>query len=136
MADAWKELQQAIRALRKSGDIRARLMEAYRSLVKIRGKDLPGEVRHDHEWLIGAIESRPSERMHAEIRGAISGMTPAQLSEAVHRIVKLHDALRAYQPVILPTPQKQAACRALRSREGLAMLDAATCTDCNQCRLL
>lgn len=135
MTDAWHELQQAIRALRKSEDIRVRLIEAYRSLVKIRGKDLPSEARHDHAWLIGSIGTRSNERLHAEIRETVSGMTPAQLSEAVHRIVKLHEALRAYQPVVIPTPQKQAACRAQLSKEGQAA-QATACVDCNQCRLL
>ncbi|MEC4723580.1 hypothetical protein RY831_31050 [Noviherbaspirillum sp. CPCC 100848] len=135
MTDAWHETQQAIRSLRKSGDIRARLTEAYRALVKIRGKDLPGEVRHEHEWLIGWIGVRSNERICADIRDRISAMTPAQLSEAVHRIVALHDALRAYQPAVAPTPQKQAACRAQRAREGQVEFDSSTCVDCTQCRL-
>lgn len=135
MTDAWHETQQAIRALRKSGDIRDRLAEAYRALVKIRGKDLPREVRHEHEWLIGPLDVRSTERICADIRDRIAVMTPAQMSEAVHRIVTLHDALRAYQPAMAPTPQRQAACRAQRTREGQAGLDASTDADCAQCRL-
>lgn len=134
MTDAWHEAQQAIRALRKDGDIRTRLIEAYRALVKMRGKDLPNEVRHDHGWLIGAIDTRPSIHLHAEIQNAVSSMSPSQLSEAVHRILKLHDSLRAYQPVVVPTPQKLAACRALRSREGQAG-ETMACADCTQCKL-
>lgn len=135
MTDAWHEAQQAIRALRKSGDIRTRLTEAYRTLVKIRGKDLPQEVRHDHEWLVYAIDTRTPDRLCAEIRDKVTAMTPAQLSETVHRIVVLHDALLAYQPAMAPTPQKQAACRAQRAREGQGEIDPITCVDCTQCRL-
>lgn len=135
MTDAWHETQQAIRALRKRGDIRYRLIEAYRALVKIRGKDLPNEVRRDHEWLMGATSMQPAARTCAEIYGAVMGMSSGQLSEAVHRIVRLHEALRRYQPVIVPTPQKQAACRALLRREGRTELGSNTCVDCAQCRL-
>lgn len=135
MTDAWHEVQQAIRALRKNGDIRQRLIEAYRALVRIKVKHLPSEVRHDHEWLIGTIDTRSAERIGAEIRDRVSTMTAAQLSEAVHRIVTLHQALRAYQPAITPTPQKQAACRALREKAGHAIQDASACVDCTQCRL-
>ena len=35
MADAWHELQRAVRALRKRGEIRLRLIEAYRSNAKL-----------------------------------------------------------------------------------------------------
>jgi hypothetical protein len=135
MADAWRALQQAIRALRKQGDIRDRLIDAYRPLVKVRSKDLPAEVRHDHEWLIGSIDVRSIEGIGAEIRDVVNRMTPAQLSEAVRRIASLHDALRAYQPVISPTRQKQAACRTILEKEGQVELDPATCVDCTQCRL-
>jgi hypothetical protein len=135
MADAWRELQRAIRALRKQGDIRNRLIDACRPLVKIRSKDLPAEARHDHEWLVGGIDSRSSEGVHAEIRDTVNRMTPAQMSEAVRRIVSLHDALEAYQPAIPPTRQKQAACRALREKEEKPDQGPATCTDCSQCRL-
>jgi len=135
MTDAWHETQQAIRALRKGGDIRPRLIEAYRSLVRIRGKDLPNEVRHDHEWLIGAINTRSTERVCAEIRARITAMTPDQLSESVHRIVALHEALGSYQPAMPPTRQKQAACRALREKEGQAASDSNTGVDYSQCRL-
>ncbi|WP_151636861.1 hypothetical protein [Noviherbaspirillum aerium] len=134
MTDAWHETQQAIRALRKSEDIRTRLIEAYRALVKVRGKDLPGEVRQDHKWLIGGIDMRSTERLGSEVRDKVMTMTPAQLSEAVHRIVTLYDALRAYQPVVLPTRQKQAACRTVLRMEGRAE-DSAACVDCTQCRL-
>ncbi|WP_194724398.1 hypothetical protein [Noviherbaspirillum malthae] len=138
MTDAWHEAQQAIRALRKNGEIRPGLIEAYRALVKIRGKDLPGEVRHEHEWLVHGIDTRSPERVCGEIRDKIAAMTPGQLSEAVRRIVSLHDALQAYQPVVAPTRQKQAACRAMRRKEGKAGLEdqgPAACTDCTQCRL-
>ncbi|WP_151636878.1 hypothetical protein [Noviherbaspirillum aerium] len=135
MTDAWHEVQQAIRALRKNGDIRQRLIEAYRALVRIKVKNLPSEVRHDHARLIGTIDTRSTERIGAEIRDRVTAMTPAQLSEAVHRIVTLHDALRAYQPAIAPTRQKQAACSALLKKEGQAELDPSTCVDCTQCRL-
>lgn len=145
MTDAWHEVQQALRALRKNGDIRPRLIEACRALVKIKGKDLPGEVRHDHEWLVHAIDMRSPERVCAEIRDKVAAMTSAQLSEAVHRIVALHDALHAYQPAVMPTRQKQAACRAMRRREEAenqagneaeqAEQGRAACTDCGQCRL-
>ncbi|WP_151636870.1 hypothetical protein [Noviherbaspirillum aerium] len=135
MTDAWHEIQHAIRALRKTGDIRHRLIEAYRPLVRIRGKDLPSEVRHDHEWLIGAIDTRSVEHIGAEVRDKVTAMTTAQLSEAVHRISALHEALRAYQSTMPPTRQKQAACRAILRKEGQEELDPSICVDCAQWRL-
>jgi hypothetical protein len=102
MADAWHELQRAVRALRKRGEIRLRLIEAYRALVRLRQKDLPSEARHHHQWLVGSIDARTSERLHAEIRDCIDAMNAAQLSEAVHRIVALHDAVKVYQPGVSP----------------------------------
>lgn len=135
MTDAWHEAQQAIRALRKSEDIRARLIEAYRGLVRIRSRDLPGEVRHDLEWLMGSIDVRATEGVCAEIQDTVNRMTPAQMSEAVHRIVSLHDALRAYQPVMPPTRQKQAACRAQWIKAGHSEQALKACVDCSQCQL-
>lgn len=135
MADAWRELQQATRALRKQGDIRNKLIDAYRHVVKVKAKDLPAEVRHDHEWLVGSMDLRSAGGISAEIRDVLNHMTPAQLSEAVHRIVSLQNALQAYQPAVLPTRQKQATCRAMRKKAGRAELDPATCVDCTQCRL-
>jgi len=102
MADAWHELQRAVRALRKRSEIRLRLIEAYRALARLRQKDLPSEARHHHEWLVGSIDARTNERLHAEIRECIDAMSAAQLSEAVHRIVALHDALKVYQPGVPP----------------------------------
>lgn len=105
MADAWHELQRAVRALRKRGEIRLRLIEAYRALVRLRLKDLPSEARHHHEWLVGSIDARTSERLNAEIRDCIDAMSAAQITEAVHRIVALHDALKVYQPGVSPEPR-------------------------------
>jgi hypothetical protein len=134
MADAWRELQQAIRALRKQGEIRGRLIEACRRLVRIRSKDLPAEARHNHEWLIGPMDIRSTEGIGAEIRDVVNRMTPAQLSEAVHRIVALHDVLKTYQPAIPPNRQKQAAYRTQRANEGQKEIDPATYVDCSQCK--
>jgi hypothetical protein len=132
MADAWRALQQAIRALRKQADIRDRLIEAYRHVVKVRSKDLPAEVRQDHEWLVGPVHTWPTGSPGAEIRDLVNRMTPAQLSEAVHRIVALHDALQTYQPAMPPTRQKQAACRAQQARHTKAEQDGATSVDGNR----
>ncbi|MEC4722921.1 hypothetical protein RY831_27560 [Noviherbaspirillum sp. CPCC 100848] len=109
MADAWQEVQRAVRALRKQGDIRMRLMEAYRPLLRLRLKDLPSEARHHHEWLVGTIDARTSERLQAEIRDCVDTLSAAQLSEAVHRIVALHEALKVYQPD-LPPARKPYPC--------------------------
>lgn len=105
MADAWQELQRALRALEKQGDLRMRLMEAFRALVRLRPRDLPSEARHHHEWLVGTIDARISERLQAEIRDCIDTMSAEQLGEAVRRIEALHDALKVYQPG-LPASRK------------------------------
>ncbi len=103
MADAWQELQRTVRALRKPGDIKVRLTEAYRALLRLRLKDLPSEARHHHEWLVGTIDARTSEYLLAEIRDCIEGMSDAQIAEAVHRIVALYEAVKVYQPGLSST---------------------------------
>jgi DNA repair ATPase RecN len=137
MADAWHALQKAVRALRKESDIRSRLAEAYRALTKLRAKDLPHEMRPDYEWLLGmcTIDVSSAEWISTEIHEKIRGMSAAQLSEAVNRIEKLHNALRAYQPAIVPTSQKRAACRVSRRTSGELVERAFACVDCTQSKL-
>ncbi|RJF92639.1 hypothetical protein [Noviherbaspirillum saxi] len=110
MADAWHELQNAIRALRKQGDIRVRLAEAYRHLDKVRLKDLPSEVRQDHDWLYTHLHPCSVDSVLTEIRTAVERLSAAQLSEAVHRIVALHTGLQQYQPPAGQAATKRVAC--------------------------
>lgn len=110
MADAWYSLQNALRALRKQEDIRSRLVEAYRYLNKVRQKNLPSEARMNHDWLQANLHPRSVESVLTEARTAVDRLSTAQLSEAVHYIVALHNALEKYQPPVLHTVQKRAAC--------------------------
>lgn len=112
MADAWYALQGAIRALRKQGDIRPRLAEAYRALIKLRSKDLPHEVRQDHEWLQTHLYPYSVESTPAEIRTTVEKLSEVQLSEAVRRIVTLYNVVQQYQPPMALTASKRAACTA------------------------
>ena len=109
MADAWHALQSAIRALRKEGDIQRRLADAYRALDKLRSKDLPSEVRADHEWLQTHLHHHYVEGILTEIRETVAQLSEAQLSEAVNRIVALHNAVEQYQPLTASTLPKRAA---------------------------
>lgn len=125
MADAWHALQNAVRTLRKQGDIRYRLTEAYRRLAKLKSKDLPHEVRTHHEWLQNHLHPSAVGSLLAEIRTAVAQLSEAQLSEAVHRIVVLYNAVEQYQPPTASTITKRAACSAAKSpdREGAKQLD-------------
>lgn len=135
MTDARHEAPQPIRALRKGGDIRPRLIEACRALVKIKGKDLPSEVWHDHEWLNGSKDKLSKNRICIKVRQRLIHKTPAQMSEGVHRIVTLPDALRAYQPTMPPARQKHRACPTILEMKRQADLDSGTYVDCTQRRL-
>jgi len=117
MADAWHALQNAIRALRKEGDIRRRLTEAYRSLDKLRSKDLPSEVRTDHEWLQTHLHPHVVEGVLTEIRATVAQLSEAQLSEAVNRIVTLYNAVEQYQPPMVSVLPKRAACSTSKRRD-------------------
>ena len=87
-------------------------------------------MRREHKWLIGSIDTRLTERLLGEIRDRSSIMTLVQMSEAVHPIVALHDVLRSYQLAMVPARQMQAACRALRAKEGQPQQDPSTCAEC------
>jgi hypothetical protein len=123
--DAWHALLKAVRALRKEGDIRYRLTEAYRVLAKLRSKDLPHEVRSDYEWLQSHLHPGDVDGLLTEIRTAVSQLSAAQLSEAVHRIATLYEAVEQYQPPTASTTSKRAACSAAKNTErvGAKQLD-------------
>ncbi|KRB77645.1 hypothetical protein ASE07_26220 [Noviherbaspirillum sp. Root189] len=117
MADAWHALQSAIRALRKEGDIRRRLAEAYKEVDKLRSKDLPSEVRADHEWLHLHLHPHAVESILTEIRITVAQLSEAQLSEAVNRMVALYNAVEQYQPPMASTSSKRAACTVSKGRD-------------------
>ena len=118
MADAWHALQSATRALRKEGDIRRRLAEAYRELAKLRVKDLPSEVRADHEWLHTHLHPHAVENILTEIRITVAKLSEAQLSEAVNRIAALYNAVEQYQPPTASASTKRVACSVSKGRES------------------
>lgn len=116
MADAWRELQHAIRELRKTGEIRDRLFNAYRRLVRLKPKDLPAEAREDFNRLTRHVFICPADELVREIRATVSMLNEAQLSEAVHRLVSLYEAVERYQPPVLVPAKKSVACRVSKSR--------------------
>lgn len=98
MSYAWRQLQSAIRTLAGTTDRRDRLAGAYGKLIKLRSKDLPSEVADDHARLLRRISRFPVKNITHEIRLEVDALSDEEVTDAIHTIMAMYDAVSAYQP--------------------------------------
>jgi hypothetical protein len=98
MSYAWRQLQSAIRTLAGTTDRRDRLACAYGKLVKLKSKDLPSEAAADHALLLRRIPRFPLKNITQEIRIEVDALSDAEVTAAIQTIMKMYDAVSAYQP--------------------------------------
>lgn len=108
MSIAWRQLQQAVRALEHGGMPRERLVAACYKLARVRTRDVPAEVAPDFEWLMGSLARYPLRHPHEEIKHRIAAFSDEQVQHALRVIWRMHDAVAAYQPRSVLQAMRQA----------------------------
>lgn len=98
MSFAWRQLQSAIRVLAGTGDRRDRLHAALSKLIKLKQRDLPSEVADDFNALVGGISRFPIRSVNQEIKSAVDVLTEEEVIEAINSVMRMYDAVAAYQP--------------------------------------
>lgn len=98
MSFAWRQLQSAMRVMSGTGDRRERLHAALSKLIKLKQRDLPSEVAGDFNALVGGISRFPLRSINQEIKSAVEVLGEEEVLEAIGRIMRMHDAVAAYQP--------------------------------------
>ena len=98
MSYAWRQLKSAIRVLAATGDRRVRLQNALAKLIKLKPRDLPSEVSEEFASLFEGISRFPVRNIAHEIRDAVSMLNDAQVMDAISNIMRMYDAVAAYQP--------------------------------------
>ncbi|TFV95211.1 hypothetical protein E4K72_18095 [Oxalobacteraceae bacterium OM1] len=111
MTIAWRQLQQAVRALDYEGTPRERLVAACYKLVRVRTRDMPAEVARDFEWLMGGLARYPLRHPHDEIKHRIAAFSDEQVQHATRLVWRMHDAVAVYQP--------RTSLHAMRQTQGL-----------------
>ena len=98
MSLAWRQLQSAIRVLAGTGDRRDRLHAALGKLIKLKPRDLPSEVADDFATVVDGISRFPVRNINQEIRNAVRMRSDEEVIDAINRIMRMYDAVAAYQP--------------------------------------
>jgi hypothetical protein len=98
MSFAWRQLQSAIRVLAGTGNRRDRLHAALSKLIKLKQRDLPSEVAGDFNALVGGISRFPIRNVNQEIKSAVEVLTEEEVIEAINSVMRMYDAVAAYQP--------------------------------------
>jgi hypothetical protein len=114
MSFAWRQFQYALKALGSPFSQRERLTAACSRLVKLRTKDVPGEVAGDFEQLTGAIPRFPAKNLRQQVRNHVESLSDLQVAASIEAIYAMYDAVAAYQPQICRgTHTTSGRCRAL-----------------------
>lgn len=98
MSYAWRQLQSAIRTLAGTGERRDRLHAALGKLIKLKQRDLPSEVADDFNALVDGIPRYPIRNINKEIKAAVGRLSDKEAIEAIESIMRMYDAVAAYQP--------------------------------------
>lgn len=98
MSYAWHQLRCAVKALNRPCGRREQLAGAYSKLVKLRARDLPGEIVDDFVRLVGGISRFPAKNVFSEIKAQVASLSDAQIAEAISLISAMYDVLEMYQP--------------------------------------
>lgn len=98
MSYAWHQLRCAVKALNRNCSRREKLASAYSKLIKLRIRDLPGEVAGDFDKLVGRIPRFPAKSICRQIKTEVASLTDAEVAEAISLISAMHDAVEHYQP--------------------------------------
>lgn len=98
MSYAWRQLQSAVRILATEGDRRGRLQAALAKLIKLKPRDLPSEVAEEFLALVDGIARFPARNILHEIRAAVAARSDAEVLESIATIMRMVDAVSAYQP--------------------------------------
>ncbi|WP_206047154.1 hypothetical protein, partial [Noviherbaspirillum denitrificans] len=83
---------------------RTRLQVALGRLIKLKPRDLPSEVSEDFADLVSGISRFPVKHVTQEIRAAVDVLSNAQVMDAISRIMRMYDAVSAYQPLPVKHP--------------------------------
>jgi hypothetical protein len=106
MSYAWKQLHLAVRALASKGSQRDCLVNAYVTLMELKQRDLPADVRSDFSRLTQGISSYPADGLKQTIRNKVDLLVDTEVGTTIYAIIDLYGAVARYQP--LPAVQAKA----------------------------
>jgi hypothetical protein len=100
MADAWQQLQRAVRVFTGDGSQREQLMDAYPYLTVLRPKDVPKEVRDEFEKLLASIPQYPPKNIKQAIKREVESLAEAEVPTVINTFMSIYNALEQYQPLL------------------------------------
>lgn len=87
---------------------RERLTKAYVSLMSLRAKDLPVEIRSDFELLMRGVVSSSLGGPKLVAQRKIDFLNEVEVSTMISSIIHMYDITASYQPLI-PTDKRKLA---------------------------
>ncbi|MDP3843348.1 MAG: hypothetical protein Q8Q81_12320 [Oxalobacteraceae bacterium] len=99
MSLAWGRLRAAVTALSGAESQRERLINAYISLICLKHKDLPAEIRTDFDALMNGVTFCSIRETQQVARDKVNQLDDAQVISMIILIIDMYDLTTRYQPL-------------------------------------
>lgn len=100
MSQAWGRLRAAVTALSGAESQRERLINAYISLMCLKHKDLPAEIRPDFDTLMEGVTFHSIRQAQQAARDKVNLLDDAQVVSMISSIIDMYDLTTRYQPLV------------------------------------
>lgn len=99
MSQAWGQLRAAVTALSGAEPQRERLINAYISLMSLKHKDLPAEIRPDFDALMKDVTLHSLPQAQQAAQDKVNQLDDAQVISMIILIINMYDLTTRYQPL-------------------------------------
>jgi hypothetical protein len=100
MSQAWGQLRAAVTALSGAEPQRERLVNAYISLMSLKHKDLPAEIRPDFDALMDGVKLCSMRDTQQTAQDKVNQLDDAQVISMIILIIDMYDLTTRYQPLV------------------------------------